>query len=70
VDWIRLAHDRDRWRAVVSAVMNLRILAPRSSLKAELGAPLLAERDSGFLRNAQVIQQLWMTTRILFKHCR
>jgi hypothetical protein len=30
VDWIRLAQDRDRWRAVVSAVMNLRILAPRS----------------------------------------
>jgi hypothetical protein len=23
VDWIRLAKDRDRWRAVVSAVMNL-----------------------------------------------
>jgi hypothetical protein len=30
VDWIRLAHDRDRWRSVVSAVMNLRVLAPRS----------------------------------------
>jgi hypothetical protein len=30
VDWIRLAQDRDRWRVVVSAVMNLRILAPRS----------------------------------------
>jgi hypothetical protein len=30
VDWIRLAQDRDWWRAVVSAVMNLRILAPRS----------------------------------------
>jgi hypothetical protein len=28
VDWIRLAQDRDRWRAV-SAVMNLRVLAPR-----------------------------------------
>jgi hypothetical protein len=32
VDWIRLSQDRDRWRAVVSAVMNLRILAPRSWL--------------------------------------
>jgi hypothetical protein len=30
VDWIRLSEDRDRWRAVVSAVMNLRVLAPRS----------------------------------------
>jgi hypothetical protein len=30
VDWIRLAQERDRWWAVVSAVMNLRVLAPRS----------------------------------------
>jgi hypothetical protein len=29
VDWIRLSQDRDRWRAVASAVMNLRVLAPR-----------------------------------------
>jgi hypothetical protein len=30
VDWIRMSQDRDRWRAVVSAVMNLRVLEPRS----------------------------------------
>ena len=25
MDWIGLAHDRDRWRKLVSAVMNLRV---------------------------------------------
>jgi hypothetical protein len=30
VDWIQLAQYRDRWRALVNTVMNLRVLAPRS----------------------------------------
>jgi hypothetical protein len=30
VDWIRLSQDRDRWRAVVSVVMNPWVLAPQS----------------------------------------
>jgi hypothetical protein len=30
VEWIHLAEDRDRWRALVNAMMNLRVLAPQS----------------------------------------
>jgi hypothetical protein len=30
VEWIHLAQVKDLWRAVVNAVMNLRVLAPRS----------------------------------------
>jgi hypothetical protein len=30
VEWIHLAQDRDRWRTVMDAVMNLRVLAPWS----------------------------------------
>jgi hypothetical protein len=32
VEWIHLAQDRDCRRAVVNAVTNLRVLAPRSQL--------------------------------------
>jgi hypothetical protein len=30
VNWIQLAQDTDRWRAVVNAVVNLQVLAPQS----------------------------------------
>jgi hypothetical protein len=30
VEWVHLARDKDHWKAVVNAVMNLRVLAPHS----------------------------------------
>jgi hypothetical protein len=30
VEWIQLAQDWDRWRAVVNVEMNLVVMAPRS----------------------------------------
>jgi hypothetical protein len=30
VEWIQLAKDKDRWRALVNTVINLWTLAPRS----------------------------------------
>jgi hypothetical protein len=32
VEWVQLAQDRGQWRAVLNAMMNLRVLAPRISL--------------------------------------
>jgi hypothetical protein len=29
VDWIQLAQDMERWRALVNTVMNLLVLTPR-----------------------------------------
>jgi hypothetical protein len=36
VEWIQSAQDRDRWRALVNAVMDILVLAPRSYLSRKL----------------------------------
>jgi hypothetical protein len=30
IEWIQFAQDRDRWRALVNMIMNLRVLVPWS----------------------------------------
>jgi hypothetical protein len=47
IDWIGLAHDRDRWRALVSTVMNLRV--PKN-----IGKFLSSFTIRGFSRRAQL----------------
>jgi hypothetical protein len=42
VEWIHVAQVRDRWLAVVSAVMNLRVLAPRSQSVSQLVSYLVS----------------------------
>jgi hypothetical protein len=54
VNWIRLAQNRERWRAAVNAVMNLRVLVSQSQLLSYLHetyartSPELKSREQTF----------------------
>jgi hypothetical protein len=63
VDWIRLAEDRDGWRAVVKAMKNLRVLAPHSWFAASLAGrsvsqTVCAERRISILRDSPTSQSI------------
>jgi predicted small integral membrane protein len=39
VDWIGLAQDRDRWRALVNSVLNLAVVGGKPEGRSPLGRP-------------------------------
>jgi hypothetical protein len=58
VEWIQLAQDRDRWRALVNRTMNFWVLAPRSMqclVKTFSLEPFTALRLSAFLRRVYTV---------------
>jgi hypothetical protein len=39
VDWIGVAQDRDRWRALVNSALNLRVVGGKPEGRRPLGRP-------------------------------
>jgi hypothetical protein len=58
VDWIGLAKDRNRWRALVNSVLNLRVPGNAGNLSSGL-------TSSGLSSNAQFIERVRGQVRLM-----
>jgi hypothetical protein len=60
VHWFRLAQDRDWWWAVMSAVMNLQVLAPRSWLVSYIQVIEGFTGSAVFLRQTSILPLMYL----------